>query len=128
MLDLNFVRDHLELVEERLRQRGADPAELLGNFREIDQDRRRAFVPNPDRRANAVSGVLRDQVAAQRCGTRPARSCPSSRRPAGRLRASVLPASLIRRRGVGHAGSNSLTCLVSGCYISCFYARFEFCP
>jgi seryl-tRNA synthetase len=44
MLDLNFVRDHLELVEEKLRQRGADPAELLGNFREIDQDRRRAIA------------------------------------------------------------------------------------
>jgi seryl-tRNA synthetase len=43
MLDLNFVRDHLELVEEKLRQRGADPKELLGNFREIDQDRRKAI-------------------------------------------------------------------------------------
>ena len=43
MLDLSFVRDHLELVEEKLRQRGADPKELLGNFREIDQDRRRAI-------------------------------------------------------------------------------------
>ncbi|HWR15979.1 MAG TPA: serine--tRNA ligase [Terriglobales bacterium] len=44
MLDLSFVRDHLELVEEKLRQRGANPAELLGNFREIDQDRRRAIA------------------------------------------------------------------------------------
>jgi seryl-tRNA synthetase len=44
MLDLNFVREHLDLVEEKLRQRGADPAELLGNFREIDQDRRRAIT------------------------------------------------------------------------------------
>jgi seryl-tRNA synthetase len=43
MLDLNFVREHLDLVEEKLRQRGADPKELLGNFREIDQDRRRAI-------------------------------------------------------------------------------------
>jgi len=44
MLDLGFVREHLDLVEEKLRQRGADPAELLGNFREIDQDRRRAIA------------------------------------------------------------------------------------
>src|SRR3954470_22840458 len=43
MLDLNFVRDHLEVVEEKLRQRGADPKELLGNFAEIDQDRRKAI-------------------------------------------------------------------------------------
>ena len=44
MLDLGFVREHLDLVEEKLRQRGADPAELLGNFREIDQDRRKAIA------------------------------------------------------------------------------------
>jgi seryl-tRNA synthetase len=44
MLDLNFVREHLDLVEEKLRQRGANPAELLGNFSEIDQDRRKAIA------------------------------------------------------------------------------------
>jgi seryl-tRNA synthetase len=40
MLDLNFVRANLELVEEKLRARGKDPAELLGNFRELDVERR----------------------------------------------------------------------------------------
>jgi seryl-tRNA synthetase len=40
MLDLNFVRTNLELVEEKLRARGMDPAALLGNFRELDQERR----------------------------------------------------------------------------------------
>lgn len=40
MLDLNFVRDHLELVEKKLRDRGADPAALLGDFRALDQRRR----------------------------------------------------------------------------------------
>jgi seryl-tRNA synthetase len=40
MLDLNFVRDHLELVEKKLRNRGADPAALLGDFRALDQRRR----------------------------------------------------------------------------------------
>jgi seryl-tRNA synthetase len=44
MLDLNFVRDHLELVEEKLRQRGANPDELLRNFREIDTRRRVAIT------------------------------------------------------------------------------------
>jgi seryl-tRNA synthetase len=40
MLDLNFVRDHLPLVEEKLRLRGMDPAEVLKDFRAIDSDRR----------------------------------------------------------------------------------------
>jgi seryl-tRNA synthetase len=40
MLDLAFVRNNLELVEEKLRARGMDPAALLGNFRELDQERR----------------------------------------------------------------------------------------
>jgi seryl-tRNA synthetase len=40
MLDLNFVRDNLEIVEAKLRARGMDPEALLGNFRELDQERR----------------------------------------------------------------------------------------
>jgi seryl-tRNA synthetase len=40
MLDLNFVRANLELVEEKLRARGVDPAILLGDFRQLDLDRR----------------------------------------------------------------------------------------
>jgi seryl-tRNA synthetase len=40
MLDLNFVRNNLELVEEKLRARGLDPAALLGDFRELDRERR----------------------------------------------------------------------------------------
>ncbi|HEX8926793.1 MAG TPA: serine--tRNA ligase, partial [Terriglobales bacterium] len=43
MLDLAYVREHLSVVEEKLRNRGANPDEVLGNFREIDQ-RRRAEV------------------------------------------------------------------------------------
>jgi len=43
MLDLAFVRDHLELVEEKLRQRGMDPADVLNNFRELDARRRQAI-------------------------------------------------------------------------------------
>jgi seryl-tRNA synthetase len=40
MLDLNFVRTNLELVEAKLRARGVDPAAVLGDFRELDQERR----------------------------------------------------------------------------------------
>jgi seryl-tRNA synthetase len=46
MLDLNFVRDNLGLVEEKLRQRGMDPAETLKNFGAIDTERRQAITQN----------------------------------------------------------------------------------
>ena len=39
MLDLNFVRGNLEIVEAKLRARGMDPEALLGNFRELDRER-----------------------------------------------------------------------------------------
>lgn len=44
MLDMNFVRGNLALVEEKLRARGADPAGLLGDFRSLDQRRREAIT------------------------------------------------------------------------------------
>src|SRR5579863_2200519 len=44
MLDLGFVRGNLELVEEKLRARGADPAVLLGDFRSLDRKRREAIT------------------------------------------------------------------------------------
>ena len=44
MLDLGFVRANLELVEEKLRARGADPAALLGDFRALDKSRREAIT------------------------------------------------------------------------------------
>jgi seryl-tRNA synthetase len=44
MLDLNFVRENLPLVEEKLRQRGMDPAAVLRNFREVDTQRRQAIT------------------------------------------------------------------------------------
>jgi len=40
MLDLNFVRNNLTLVEEKLRLRGMDPNEVLGDFRRVDAERR----------------------------------------------------------------------------------------
>jgi seryl-tRNA synthetase len=44
MLDLSFVRENLPLVEEKLRQRGMDPAAVLGDFREVDTQRRQAIT------------------------------------------------------------------------------------
>ena len=44
MLDLAYVRDNLPLLEEKLRQRGMDPAEVLKDFREIDTRRRQAIT------------------------------------------------------------------------------------
>jgi seryl-tRNA synthetase len=44
MLDLNFVRENLPLVEEKLRQRGTDPAAVLQDFREVDTQRRQAIT------------------------------------------------------------------------------------
>ena len=44
MLDLNFVRDNLPLVEEKLRQRGMEPAAVLKDFREVDMQRRHAIT------------------------------------------------------------------------------------
>ncbi|MGA9473684.1 MAG: serine--tRNA ligase [Terriglobales bacterium] len=44
MLDLNFVRDNLLQVEEKLRQRGMNPSEVLKDFQAIDTERRHAIT------------------------------------------------------------------------------------
>jgi len=44
MLDLNFVRDNLPLIEEKLRQRGMKPSEVLKNFAQVDAQRRQAIT------------------------------------------------------------------------------------
>ncbi len=44
MLDLAFVRDHLPLVEEKLRQRRMNPDVILKDFNAIDQERRAAIT------------------------------------------------------------------------------------
>jgi seryl-tRNA synthetase len=44
MLDLGFVRDHLPLVEEKLRQRGMGPDGVLEDFHAIDVERRAAIT------------------------------------------------------------------------------------
>jgi seryl-tRNA synthetase len=61
MLDLGFVRANLELVEEKLRARGADPAALLGDFRSLDASRREAITTAE--RLKARRNELSDQFA-----------------------------------------------------------------
>jgi seryl-tRNA synthetase len=62
MLDLGFVRNNLELVEEKLRARGADPAALLGDFLTFDQARRKA-ITNTEK-AKARLNQLSQEVGA----------------------------------------------------------------
>jgi seryl-tRNA synthetase len=62
MLDLGFVRNNLELVEEKLRARGADPAALLGDFRALDQARREAITLSEQSKARR--NELSQQVGA----------------------------------------------------------------
>ena len=44
MLDLAFVRANLPLVEEKLRARNMDPAQVLGDFASVDRARRDAIT------------------------------------------------------------------------------------
>jgi len=62
MLDLGFVRNNLELFEEKLRARGADPAALLGDFRALDQARREAITLSEQ--AKARRNELSQRVGA----------------------------------------------------------------
>ena len=61
MLDLGFVRTNLELVEKKLRDRGQDPAALLGNFRELDQMRRERITETEQLKAQR--NQLSEEVA-----------------------------------------------------------------
>jgi seryl-tRNA synthetase len=60
MLDLNFVRDNLELVKQKMRERGL--GEALGGFESIDRERRKFLLEAETRKArrNKVS----DEIAA----------------------------------------------------------------
>ena len=49
MLDLNFVRDNLDLVKQKMRERGL--TEILGDFESLDRDRRRLLMEVEGRKA-----------------------------------------------------------------------------
>src|SRR3954471_13454585 len=44
MLDLGFLRANLPLVEQKLRDRGTDPREVLGDFHALDAERRKLIT------------------------------------------------------------------------------------
>jgi seryl-tRNA synthetase len=71
MLDLAFVREHLSVVEEKLRSRNADPEQILGNFREIDT-RRRALTHELETalaRRNELSKKIGPLMGAEKKGS-----------------------------------------------------------
>jgi seryl-tRNA synthetase len=80
MLDLVFVRNNLEVVEEKLRARGADPAALLGDFRALDQSRREAITTAE--RLKARRNELSDQFAKGMQAGRPSTARVLSEMPA----------------------------------------------
>jgi seryl-tRNA synthetase len=84
MLDLGFVRANLELVEEKLRARGADPAALLGDFRALDKSRREAItlaeqLQGPPQRAQPAGGRAQEGRQERRSGGRHGRDARPER-------------------------------------------------
>ncbi|MGI8771842.1 MAG: serine--tRNA ligase [Acidobacteriaceae bacterium] len=64
MLDLQFVRANLGLVEERLRARGQDAAALLGDFAALDAQRRERITESENLKARR--NQLSEEVARKR--------------------------------------------------------------
>jgi seryl-tRNA synthetase len=64
MLDLQFVRANLALVEEKLRVRGQDPAVLLGDFAALDARRRERITESENLKARR--NHLSEEVARKR--------------------------------------------------------------
>ena len=70
MLDLAFVRNNLALVEEKLRLREMDPAEVLGDFRAVDVERR-SFITSLEtaqKRRNELSPKIGALKQAEKKG------------------------------------------------------------
>src|SRR5256885_1149602 len=69
MLDLGYLRDNLQLVEQKLRDRGMDADTFVIDFKSLDQDRK-AYISNLEAARNQKNadseriGILkRDQRA-----------------------------------------------------------------
>jgi seryl-tRNA synthetase len=60
MLDLGFVRDNLELVKQKMRERGL--ADSLANFEELDRARRKFLVEAESGKARR--NIVSDEIAA----------------------------------------------------------------
>jgi len=62
MLDLGFVRDNLELVKQKMRERGVP--DLLGDFERLDRDRRQ-YLAEAERR-KARRNKMSEEIAARK--------------------------------------------------------------
>jgi len=80
MLDLNFVRDNLELVKAKMRERGA--SDVLVDFESLDRERRRVLLEVEGRKArrNKVS----DEIATLKKQKQDASSLISEMKPLSR--------------------------------------------
>ena len=71
MLDLGLVREHLPLIEEKLRLRGMDPGEVLGDFQALDGERRRLITEaetlkaQRNRAAEEIARLKKDKKDAE---------------------------------------------------------------
>ena len=74
MLDLTFVRNNLALVEQKLRLRGMDPNEVLGDFRGVDAERRAHIttLETAQKRRNELSPKIGALKQAEKKGMRTA--------------------------------------------------------
>jgi seryl-tRNA synthetase len=75
MLDLGFVRTNLELLEKKLRERGQNPAALLGDFRELDLRRRERITEAEQLKAQR--NKLTEQIGALMRAGRKAGATPN---------------------------------------------------
>ena len=87
MLDLNFVRDNLPLVEEKLRQRGMDPAEVLKDFNRWTAQRREAITAAETMKARR-NRASEEIAKLKRAGRTPARKWRKPKNCAKRFRNS----------------------------------------
>src|SRR5439155_14392246 len=62
MLDLGFVRDNLELVKQKMRERGVP--DLLGDFENLDRERR-TYLAEAERR-KARRNKMSEEIAARK--------------------------------------------------------------
>ena len=70
MLDLAFVRENLPKVEDALRRRGMDPAQVLGDYRAIDERRRQLITQAESMKAQrnrASEEIARLKKSGRRC-------------------------------------------------------------
>ena len=71
MLDLNFVRDNLPLVGEKIRQRGMNPSHVLKDFGQVDAQRRQAIEAAETLKAHR-NRVSEEVAALKKSGQDPA--------------------------------------------------------